>query len=195
MKHLFLIIWGVITFGNSYAQSFIFYSYKINTKGGNRLELSYYYDNGDYYVSICDWYRDYNNKMHFSSVTNKVSNFKADLRAIQAKYNQWKNTAKSNSVQNVEKVIPCNIGFTDMSCDAYASNANKKVITPYFVVQNYKSKCEIRIWQYFYERTPNYNVWHLYSEDIQALITGIDQGLHEFINKNSQKKRTEDLFQ
>ena len=107
--------------------------------------------------------------MHFSSVTNRVSSFKADFRAIQAKLSQWERTARAYRVQEVEK-NPCNIGFVDMGCDAYASNATQKEIRPYFVVTNYKHRCEIRVRQHFYDRPINYNVWVLTSSDIASLI-------------------------
>lgn len=167
----------------------------VNTKGGNRFELSYYTENAIDIVSICDWYSKLGeNGIHFSSLGNDILTFKSELRSLQTKFEQWIATAKSNNVQEVEKEMPCKISFSTFSCDAYSGNATKVIVKPYFVIRNYVPRCEIRIWQYFYDRTPNYNVWHLAPKDIPFLISAIDKGYQEYISKSTQKKKTEDLF-
>ena len=158
------------------------------------LKLSYYYSHGSYQVSICDWYRDFNNQMHFSTITNSIEAFKFDLNQIQDKFAQWVNTAKANNVKEVEKEIPYSIRYSDVSCDSYASNATRIVIKPIFVVRNYTPFCEIRIWQYFYDRQPNYNVWCLSPRDIPALVAAIEKGYQDFQAKDRIKQKTEDLF-
>ena len=167
----------------------------VNTEGGNRFEISFFNDKGVDVVLICDWYRNLGQSdMHFSSLGNSISSFKSDLRALQSKYEQWIATAKTNRVQEVEKEIPCKIGFSTFSCDAYAGNSTEVIVQPYFVVRNYVPHCEIRIWQYYYDRQPNYNVWYLSPKDIPFLISAIDKGYQQHITKSTQKQRTEDLF-
>ena len=167
----------------------------VNTQGGNRLELSYSTENGTSFVRICDWYRTLGESgIHFSSLGNSILTFKSELRNLQTKYDQWVATAKSNKVQDVEKEMPCVISYATFSCDAFAGNATKVVVKPYFVVRNYVPLCEIRIWQYFYDRAPNYNVWHLTPKDIPFLISAIDKGYKEYISSSIKKKKTEDLF-
>ena len=167
----------------------------VNTKGGNRFELSYYTENAIDIVSICDWYSKLGeNGIHFSSLGNDILTFKSELRSLQTKFEQWMATAKSNNVQEVEKEMPCKISFSTFSCDAYSGNATKVIVKPYFVIRNYVPRCEVRIWQYFYDRTPNYNVWHLAPKDIPFLISAIDKGYREYISRSTQKKKTEDLF-
>ena len=167
----------------------------VNTEGGNRLELSYYTENGINVVIVCDWYTKLcESGIHFSSLGNNISTFKSELRNLQSKYEQWIATAKSNDVQEIEKEMPCNISFSTFSCDQYASNATKVIVKPYFVIRNYVPHCEIRIWQCFYDRTPNYNVWYLSPKDIPFLISAIDKGYQEYIAKNTERRKTEDLF-
>ena len=121
----------------------------VNTEGGNRFELSFYTENGINVVSICDWYSKLGeNGIHFSSLGNNMSTFKSELRSLQTKYEQWIATAKTNKVQEVEKEMPCKISYSTFSCDAYAGNSTKVIVTPYFVVRSYVPRCEIRIWQH-----------------------------------------------
>ncbi len=163
----------------------------VNTEGGNMLELSYFTENGINVVIVRDWYTKLGESgIHFSSLGNNISTFKSELRILQTKYEQWIATAQFNDVQEVEKEMPCNISFSTFSCDAYAGNATKVIVKPYFVIRNYVPRCEIRIWQYFYDRTPNYNVWYLSPKDIPFLISAIDKGYQEYIAKS----KTEDLF-
>lgn len=167
----------------------------VNTEGGNRLELSYYTNNGINFVEVCDWYTKLGESgIHFSSLGNNMSTFKSELRNLQTKYEQWIATATSNKVREVEKEMPCKISYTTYGCDAYAGNATKVIVQPYFVIRNYVPCCEIRIWQYFYNRTPNYNVWYLSPKDIPFLISAIDKGYQEYTAKSTQMKKTEDLF-
>lgn len=167
----------------------------VNTEGGNKLALSFYNEKGVDIVSITDWYKDFtDNEIHFSSLGNSISTFKSNLRALQVKYEQWVATAKSNNVKEVEKEIPCQISYMTYSCDAFSGNATKVVVKPYFVVRNYVPCCEIRIWQHFYDRSPNYNVWYLTPKDIPFLISAIEKGYEEHIAESIQKQQTEDLF-
>lgn len=79
----------------------------VNTEGGNRLELSYYTENGINAVIVCDWYTKLGESgIHFSSLGNNMSTFKSELRNLQTKYEQWIITAQSNDVQEVEKEMP-----------------------------------------------------------------------------------------
>lgn len=198
MKHLFLLVTLMCVCCIAKAQS-VSTSFTgnmiVNTEGGNRFELSFFYQDGKEVVSICDWYKQLGqNGIHFSYLGNSISVFKSDLKALQSKFSQWVYTAKSNKVKDVEKEMPCTISYSYYGCDAYAGNATKVIVQPYFVVRNYVPRCEVRIWQYFYDRTPNYNVWYLSPKDIPFLITAIDKGYQEYISKSSQKQRTEDLF-
>lgn len=187
MKRILVVLMCAITSLCSYCQV-------VNTEGGNMLKLGYYYSHGAYQVSVCDWYRDYSNQMHFSTITNSIDAFKSDLNQIQNKFLQWVNTARTNNVKEVEKEIPCTIRYSDVSCDAYASNATKVVVKPVFVVRNYVPSCEIRIWQYFYDRQPNYNVWHLSQRDIPSLVAAIEKGYKEYLANENKRQKTEDLF-
>lgn len=93
----------------------------VNTEGGNRLELSYYTENGINVVRVCDWYTKLGESgIHFSSLGNNMSTFKSELRNLQTKFEQWIATAKSNKVQEVEKEMPCKISYTTYDCDAYS---------------------------------------------------------------------------
>lgn len=199
MKHLFFLVtlMCVCCIAKAQSTSTSFTGNMIvNTEGGNRFELSFFNQEGKEVVSICDWYTALGqNGIHFSSLGNSISVFRSELRALQSKYIQWVSTAKTNKVKEVEKEIPCTISYSTYSCDAYAGNATEVIVKPYFVVRNYVPRCEIRIWQYFYDRTPNYNVWRLSPKDIPFLISAIDKGYQEYISKSTQKQRTENLFQ
>lgn len=166
----------------------------VNTEGGNRLELSFYNDKGVDIVSITDWYKNLtDNNIQFSSLANSISTFKSEFRVLQTKYEQWVSTAKTNNVKEVEKELPCQISYTNCYCSAY-SYPTKVIIKPYFVVRNYAPCCEIRIWQYFYDRVPNYNVWYLTPKDIPFLISAIEKGFQEHKIQSTKKQQTEDLF-
>lgn len=199
-RYLFLAIVVVCVNSTANAQSLgrsiIGDNIVVHTEGGNRLELSFYTHRGNNIVSVCDWYKNIGqNEIHFSSIGNNISVFKSDLIVLQSKYEQWIITAKMNEVQEVEKEIPCTINYSVYDCDAYAGNATKVIVKPYFVVKNYVPHCEIRIWQFFYDRTPpNYNVWYLSPKDIPFLLAAIDKGYQEYISKSTQKQSTEDLF-
>lgn len=167
----------------------------VNTEGGNKFEISFYNNKGVDIISLNDWYYDLTKEgIHFSSIGNNINTLKTELRTLQSKYKQWIETAKSNGVKEVEKEMPCEISFMTYSCDAFAGNATNVIIKPYFVVRNYIPHCEVRIWQYFYDRSPNYNEWRFAPNDIPFLISAIEKGYQEYLTNSSNKKRTEDLF-
>lgn len=181
---------------SSYSQKLYktFSGWGLETQFGTKLECSYSYVNGTYYLNISHQFRGIDNHIHFCSLKNTVEGFKTDLLSTQKKYAEWVKTAQDNNVKEVQKDLPCTIHYTGYGCDAYASNATKVEVTPVFIVHDYIPACSIRQWQYFYDRTPSFDDWMFTYDDLSALIHYIDIYLGEFIMNEKAKQNTLNLF-
>lgn len=181
--------YGQATFGWNWSNEFL-----LMTEGKERFQLSFYYDNNDciigfHHVIMTDVYDS-------SCIYSKLDDFKQDLVSLQSKYSSWVETAKANNVQTVEKEIPCTIRVRKAWCSNIA-NPTSVEIRPYFIVRGGDVFCDVRVWQYWQygDRSErNYHSWHLLPNDIPFILNAIDQGFKEYLDRESQKQKTEDLF-
>ena len=171
----------------------------VNTEDGTRLELSSSKESGGRYnLSICCRYYDLlagtNSFISITIPSSNVASFKLQLQQIQTKYEEWVRTAKANNVQKVEKDLPVSITSVSEMYGSGLSYPEKKEIKAVFSVSNSVPHCIIKI------SISGYNVyqqceWLLTSKDFSKILSEIDRTIQHQKSVDSNKKKTEALFQ
>ena len=174
-----------------------------------------YYDNNkmEYIISINHRFNEAGRDSYsLTSVSLKdVSSFKSDISLIWDKYNEWKQIAIDNGVNNFEKRIP--IDFTsiesmwaqrptynylnDYSCERY-SQRDAIEIYPVFTVSNFQTNVthyllKIRL-SFGYQGVYMMDEWLLTETDIEKLFNCLDIAIEKQRKQDNEAKETDELF-
>lgn len=194
---IFLLLWALPSIVFAQYSSMGIWGNVVNSEAGSRLEMKADKDkSGAYELYITHRYRNILGENLYLTVhipSNKIDDFKSQLRQVKTKYDEWYKTAKANKVGYVEKDIPVEItAYGDMFGMNLAYPEEKEMKATFFV-SNYAIHCIIKV-SISGNNIHELSEWVLTSTDISKILKEIDHTIQHQRNYDNQQRDTQNLF-